>query len=212
VNSAKDLNSNPLLDDYTQLREDRDNSTSSQLAAADGDIWGKISIWTTGSGTTSSSGLALGDTRAYSTRRWAPDAGPTTSSTPTSACRQDQTVLPQTTGQHGMCLGFPARTKERHPRERLPTMANAQFQALLDAAVAQGISSGTVAMTRSSQHEMRTGMISCGWNSPPPGGGDYAPRAVLVQQHHRRLPTSPVGISARSMGFRTTTEDTDRGR
>lgn len=175
VNSAKDLNSNLLLDDYTQLRTEyqkRDNidfkinwqRTPTNM------IWGKLGYMKNkGSGNNFILGFdnsSVGDTRVILTTfgtTWT--LGPSTVLDGNfGMSRQDQTVLPADYGtNYGLQLGIPGTNNANDIRESgLPTFASTysigtapNWMPLWRKEISY---SGTLALTKVlAKHEMRTG-------------------------------------------------------
>ena len=176
VNSTKDLNSNLLLDDYTQLREQfqkRDNldlKINWQLKPT-AMVWGKLGYMNNnGSGDNFILGFdnpSTGDTRVILTTfgtTWT--LGPSTVFDANfGMSRQDQTVLPPDFGtNYGLQLGIPGVNNPNDIRESgLPTFASTytigsapNWMPLWRKEISY---SGTAALTKVfAKHEMRTGM------------------------------------------------------
>jgi hypothetical protein len=175
VNSTKDLNSNLLLDDYTQLREEyqlRDNfdlKINWQIKPT-AMIWGKLGIMDNeGSGNNFVLGFdepSIGNTRVILTTfgtTWT--LGPSTVLDANfGMSRQDQDVLPPDYGtNYGLQLGIPGTNNPNDIRESgLPTFAASytigsapNWMPLWRKEISY---SGTVALTKVfAKHEMRTG-------------------------------------------------------
>ena len=175
VNSAKDLNANLLLDDYTQLRNEyqkRDNldfKMNWQIKPT-AMVWGKVGYMNnTGTGNNFNLGFdnpSIGDTRVILTTfgtTWT--LGPSTVLDGNfGMSRQDQTVLPPDYGtNYGLQLGIPGTNNPNDIRESgLPTMANGysyQSPSWMPLFRKETSYSGTLALTKVfAKHEMRTGM------------------------------------------------------
>jgi len=182
VNSAKDLNSNLLLDDYTQLREEyqkRDNIDTkiNWQVKPNGMVWGKLGYMKNkGTGNNFYLGFddpSIGDTRVILTTfgtTWT--LGPSTVMDANfGMSRQDQTVIPPDYGtNYGLQLGIPGTNNPNDIRESgLPVMNAAPTGATgytLGSGSVQWMPlwrkeisySGTVALTKVfAKHEMRTG-------------------------------------------------------
>jgi hypothetical protein len=175
VNSTRDLNSNLLLDDYTQLRNEyqkRDNvdlKINWQINPA-AVLWGKLGYMKNkGTGNNFILGFddpSIGDTRVVLTTfgtTWA--LGPTTVIEGNfGMSRQDQNVIPPDFGtNYGIGLGIPGTNNPNDIRESgLPTFANGytigsspSWMPLWRKEISY---SGTLAMTKVvSKHEMRAG-------------------------------------------------------
>ena len=175
VNSARDLNSNLLLDDYTQLRNEyqkRDNvdlKINWQINPA-AVLWGKLGYMKNkGTGNNFILGFddpSIGDTRVVLTT-----FGTTWALGPASVIegnfgmsRQDQDVIPPDFGtNYGIELGIPGTNNPNDIRESgLPTFANGytigsspSWMPLWRKEISY---SGTLAMTKVlSKHEIRAG-------------------------------------------------------
>lgn len=175
VNSTRDLNSNLLLDDYTQLREEfqlRDNfdiKLNYQLNP-NAMVWGKFGMMDNeGSGNNFVLGFdnpSVGDTRVYLTT-----FGTTWTLGPTAVLdanigmsRQDQTVLPPDYGtNYGLELGIPGVNDPGDIRNSgLPTFSSTytigsapNWMPLWRKEISY---SGTVGLTKVfPKHEMRAG-------------------------------------------------------
>ena len=208
VNSARDLNSNLLLDDYTQLREEyqkRDNvdvKVNWQIKPT-AMVWGKFGYMNnTGSGNNFYLGFdnpSIGDTRVILTTfgtTWT--LGPSTVLDGNfGMSRQDQTVLPADYGtNYGMQLGIPGTNNANDIRESgLPVMASTytleQRVGKLDAAVAQGnqllrhrrLDEGLLQARDAHGHGLR----AAGTQPRPGGVGRLRPQGrLLVQRQHDR--------------------------
>ena len=194
VNSAKDLNSNLLLDDYTQLREEyqkRDNldfKMNWQIKPT-AMVWGKFGYMKNkGTGNNFQLGFdnpSIGDTTVklvtFGTT-WT--LGPSTVLDGNfGISRQDQTVLPADYGtNYGLNLGIPGTNNPNNLRESgLPVMASTYT---LNSGSANWMPlwrketsySGTVALTKVfAKHEMRTGMdfVRLELNHDQAEWGDY---------------------------------------
>ncbi len=175
VNSTKDLNSDLLLNDYTQLRDEyqkRDNidlKVNYQLRPS-AMVWGKVGYMkNTGTGNNFVLGFdkpSIGDTKVVLTTfgtTWALDQT-TVLDANFGMSRQDQTVLPSDYGEnYGLQLGIPGTNSATDMRESgLPTMANGfsypspNWMPLWRKEISY---SGTVGLTKVfTTHEIRTGM------------------------------------------------------
>ncbi len=196
VNSAKDLNSNLLFDDYEQLRQEfqkRDNldlKINWQLKPT-AMIWGKLGYMDNeGSGSEFYLGFddpSVGDTRVILTTfgtTWT--LGPSTVLDANfGMSRQDQTVLPPDMDQpYGLQLGIPGTNDPSDPRSNgLPrfegggyTIGNApSWQPLWRKETSY---SGTIGLTKVfARHEVRTGM-------------DF----VRLELNHRQAEWGPYGL------------------
>lgn len=196
VNSTRDLNSNLLFDDYTQLREEfqqRDNfdvKINWQFKPT-ATVWGKLGYMDNqGSGSEFYLGFdspSIGNTRVILTTfgtTWT--LGPTTVLDANfGMSRQDQDVLPPDMDQsYGLQLGIPGTNDPRDPRSNgLPrfqgggyTIGNApSWQPLWRKEISY---SGTVGLTKVfAKHELRTGM-------------DF----VRLELNHRQAEWGPYGL------------------
>ena len=209
VNSTKDLNSNLLLDDYTQLREEfqkRDNidlKINWQLKPT-AMIWGKLGYMKNkGSGQNFYLGFddpSIGNTRVILTTfgtTWT--LGPSTVLDANfGMSRQDQDVLPPDFGtNYGIELGIPGTNNPNDIRESgLPVLSatydRGQRDGELDAAVAQG---DQLLGHRRDDEGLRQARnadrvrLRAPRTQPPPGGvGFVRPqgRRGLLGQHHGR--------------------------
>jgi len=177
VNSTRDLNSNLLLDDYTQLRNEyqkRDNvdfKVNWQIKPT-AMIWGKYGYMKNkGTGSQFQLGFdnpSVGDTRVILTTfgtTWT--LGPSTVLDGNfGMSRQDQTVLPADFGtNYGLQFGIPGTNNANDMRESgLPVFAStytvnansANWMPLWRKEISY---SGTLALTKVfAKHELRTGM------------------------------------------------------
>ncbi len=196
VNSAKDLNSNLLFDDYEQVRNEyqkRDNldlKINWQIKPT-AMVWGKVGYMNNeGSGSEFYLGFddpSVGDTRVILTTfgtTWT--LGPSTVLDGNfGMSRQDQTVLPPDLDQaYGLQLGIPGTNDPSDARSNgLPrfegggySIGNApSWQPLWRKEISY---SGTLAMTKVfAKHEMRTGM-------------DF----VRLELNHRQAEWGPYGL------------------
>jgi hypothetical protein len=176
VNSNRDLNSNQILDDYTQIRNEYQRRDNIDLKinwqrTPTNMIWGKYGeMKNKGSGNNFYLGFdnpSVGDTRVILTTfgtTWT--LGPTTVLDGNfGMSRQDQTVLPADFGtNYGIQLGIPGTNNPNDIRESgLPVMVS---QYTLNSGSASWMPlwrkeisySGTLALTKVfAKHEMRTG-------------------------------------------------------
>ncbi len=196
VNSNKDLNSNLLLDDYTQLRNEyqkRDNidlKINWQLKPT-ATIWGKLGYMKNkGSGAEFYLGFddpSIGNTRVILTTfgtTWT--LGPSTVLDGNiGMSRQDQDVLPPDMGtNYGLQLGIPGTNDPNDPRSGgFPRFAGGGYsignapswQPLWRKEISY---SGTLALTKVfAKHEMRTGF-------------DF----VRLELNHRQAEWGPYGL------------------
>jgi hypothetical protein len=194
VNSARDLNSNLLLDDYSQLRTEtqkRDNldfKMNWQIKPT-AMVWGKVGYMNNeGTGNNFYLGFdnpSIGDTRVILTTfgtTWT--LGPSTVLDGNfGMSRQDQTVLPADYGtNYGLNLGIPGTNSPNNLRESgLPVMAStytlnsgsASWMPLWRKEISY---SGTLALTKVfAKHEMRTGFdfVRLELNHDQAEWGDY---------------------------------------
>jgi len=175
VNSAKDLNSNLLLDDYSQLRTEYQKRDNLDLKinwqrTPTNMIWGKLGYMNnTGSGNNFNLGFdnpSIGNTRVILTTfgtTWT--LGPSTVLDGNfGMSRQDQDVLPPDYGtNYGLQLGIPGVNNPNDIRESgLPTFASTYTVGTSPSWMPlfrkETSYSGTLALTKvMSRHEMRTG-------------------------------------------------------
>jgi hypothetical protein len=175
VNSAKDLNSNLILDDYTQWRDEYQTRDNVDLKinwqrTANNVIWGKVGMMKNkGSGNNFVLGFdngAVGDTKV-----WVTTFGTTWTVNSTTVIdgnfgmsRQDQTVYNADYGtNYGLQLGIPGTNDPTDIRNSgLPTFANGysyQSPSWMPLFRKEVNWSGTVALTKVfTKHEVRAGM------------------------------------------------------
>jgi hypothetical protein len=196
VNSTKDLNSNLLLDDYTQLREEYQTRDNLDLkinwqVKPTAMVWGKLG-YMKNKGSGSEFYLGFDDPSVGNTRVILTTFGTTWTLGPSTVLdgnfgmsRQDQDVLPPDMDQpYGLQLGIPGTNDPADARNNgLPrfegggyTIGNApSWQPLWRKEISY---SGTVALTKVfAKHELRTGL-------------DF----VRLELNHRQAEWGPYGL------------------
>jgi hypothetical protein len=196
VNSTRDLNSNLLLDDYTQLREEYQQRDNFDLKVnwqfkPTATLWGKLG-YMDNEGSGSEFYLGFDDPSIGNTRVILTTFGTTWTLSPTMVLdgnfgmsRQDQDVLPPDMDQpYGLQLGIPGTNDPTDPRSNgLPrfegggySIGNApSWQPLWRKEISY---SGTVGVTKVfTKHEMRAGM-------------DF----VRLELNHRQAEWGPYGL------------------